>query len=426
MEAYLAMFTPLDIAIHALMFVSLYFEVFLLLTFLEKRPDKALAPRTPSRFPSVLVTVPCFNAGMKLDRTIRSLMALSYPKDKLSVLIVDDGSTDNSFAIMESLQREFPSLQLYQAPENAGKHAALNYGIGHSTAELIGCLDADTFVAPDALEAIVAVFESTGAHAVIPAIKVHEPGTILARMQRAEYMLSIFVRKIFTFLDSNFVTPGPFSFFRREVFDQIGVYQHAHNTEDMEMAMRMQVHNLKIANAEHAHVYTIVPSKLRDLIRQRVRWTYGFLRNFVDYRSKLVFRPQYGTIAMFILPVAFFSIFSALTLTTIALGSSIAAAAEHYDRIRTVGFSTPSLTLDWFFMNTSSMVILMVVIISITLFLMSVGRALSGERLAPTTDMAIYVLLYGLVAPLWLAKAVYSAALARPVSWSAEISRRRD
>lgn len=420
------MWTPTDVVVHALMFISLYFEVFLLTTFLERRTSSTKVTKAPLRYPTALVTVPCFNAGTKLVPTVTSLMKLDYPKDKLTILVVDDGSTDNSFAIMQELQAQYPALKIHQLPQNGGKHTALNWGIDNFNAELIGCLDADTFVEPNALKEIVATFEETDAMAVIPAIKVYAPQTILQRMQRAEYLLSIFVRKTFTFLDSNFVTPGPFSFFRREVFEKIGHYQHAHNTEDMEMAMRMQCHHMKIANAERAHVYTIVPATLRALVRQRVRWTYGFIHNFFDYRNKLIFKPQYGNIGMFILPIAFFSIFSALALTGIALASTASAAAEHIDRISTVGFSSPSFSWDWFFMNTNSMFTLMIVIIGITFVLILHGRVLAGEKMRPSVDMLIYFVLYGIVAPLWLLRSVYTAARSKPISWSAEIVKRRD
>ena len=421
MDGFAIMWTPTDIAVHALMFISLYFEVFLLITFLERRPDRE--PRiAPKRFPTATIVVPCFNEERSLGKTVDSLMALEYPKDRLTVSLIDDGSTDSTWNVMQALQAKYPSVAIYHK-ENGGKHTALNFAIEHSDSEIIGCLDSDSTVASDALLEIVSAFENTTAMAVIPAIKVVEPTTWLQMVQRAEYNLSIFVRKIFSSLDANFVTPGPFSFFRREVFETLGLYAHAHNTEDMEMAMRMQYHNMKITNANHAYVYTITPPTLRKLVRQRVRWTYGFIRNFFDYKDRLVFKRAYGNIGMFILPITMFAIFSALALTAVALASAARFSVEQFEKIQTIGIDTPTFAFDWFYINTQSMIILTVVILLITSTLMMLGRAIAGEKVAPTRDMLVYFLAYGFIAPIWLFQSVYRAALDRPTSWTNERSR---
>ena len=90
------------------------------------------------------------------------------------------------------------------------------------------------------------------------------------------------------------VTPGPFSIFRKEVFDKIGKYKHAHTTEDIEIALRMQKHHMKIENAPDAYVYTNTPKTVKSLYKQRKRWIYGFIQNALDYRG-LFFKKKYGT-----------------------------------------------------------------------------------------------------------------------------------
>lgn len=413
------MWAPMDILAHALMFLSLYFEVFLLITFLEHRPHKHRVRKPITHYPTATVIVPCYNEETTIGRTVASLLRLNYPKDKLSILLIDDGSTDTTWSVIENLKAQHPELSIIRK-ENGGKHTALNYGIQNTTSEIIGCLDADSFVDPDALLEIVAGFAETGAMAVIPAILVSEPRSLLQHMQKAEYTLSLFIRKIFSILNSNFVTPGPFSFFRREVFNEIGLYKLAHNTEDMEMAMRMQYHKMKIANAERAHVYTNTPASLGKLIRQRVRWTYGFIRNFVDYRNKLLFRKDYGNIGMFVLPMVFFAIFSSLVLAGLALTAAIAKAIVQVQKFQAMGFGSVSFSLDWFYFNTQSMILLTLTVIGITLSFIMFGKSISGQKTRPSFDMLVYLLMYGLVAPMWLAKSVYNASILRPTSWTAE------
>src|SRR3989338_4225250 len=143
--------------------------------------------------------------------------------------------------------------------------------------------------------------------AVTPAIKIHRPDGFIRHVQSNEYNLGIFMKKCFSIIGAITVTPGPFSIFRKEVFDTLGLFREAHNTEDLEIAMRMQKNLYKISNAHTAVVYTVGPPTLRKLFRQRVRWIHGFLANTIDYRS-MFFKRKYGHLGVFILPSAIASI----------------------------------------------------------------------------------------------------------------------
>jgi len=161
--------------LYTLLFSALYAQVFLLVTFFEMRATRAHSAREALRLtsarlsmagessstvlePRVAIIVPCWNEERTLARTVDSLLALEYPRDKLSVVIVDDGSTDGTSAVAERYRRN-PQVALL-SKENGGKYTALNLGIEHvgASADLVGCLDADSFVAPSALREIVRVF----------------------------------------------------------------------------------------------------------------------------------------------------------------------------------------------------------------------------------------------------------------------------
>src|SRR5262249_19644405 len=157
---------------------------------------------------------------------------------------------------------------------------ALNLGLTHAEGEIIGCLDADSYVSPDALIEAAKLFEAEPqVMAVTPSMKVSRPRTLMELMQSVEYTFGIFIKKIFDNLSAINVLPGPFSLYRKEVFAQVGGFRQAHNTEDMEMAFRMHAHGLIIANAHTAVVHTTAPATLRGLLKQRTRWSQGFLQN---------------------------------------------------------------------------------------------------------------------------------------------------
>jgi cellulose synthase/poly-beta-1,6-N-acetylglucosamine synthase-like glycosyltransferase len=115
-------------------------------------------------------------------------------------------------------------------------------------------------------------FQDPTVMAVTPSTIVWKAETLVQKMQRAEYHYGNFIRYAMSTMHAIHIAPGPFSFFRREVFTAIGNYKHAHNTEDMEIAMRMQQHGFRIVHAAKAVVYTSSPRTIKKLYKQRVRW----------------------------------------------------------------------------------------------------------------------------------------------------------
>jgi len=412
----------ISIGVHVCLFITLYFEVFLLISFLEANPLSKLKEtkaREPKRFPTVAILVPCYNEERTVEKTLLSLLALEYPKDKMKIIVIDDGSTDATWQVLQNF-RSNPQIELYHK-ENGGKHTALNFGLTKTQAHLIGCLDADSFVAPDALREIVKSFENPEVMAVTPAIQPTTARNIVQLIQKAEYSLSVFIRRTFAHLNGIFITPGPFSFFRREVFEKLGNYRAAHNTEDLEFGLRMQTNHLKIDNAPTAHVFTNTPPTVRALFKQRLRWTYGYLKNSMDYRF-LFFRREYGNLGMFVLPIATTAIFTALYFFAVLFYSIITFIIAKIVEIQTVGVQAPDVgfNFDWFYINTSTSIFLILSIVTITVTLTVLGKRLSDQSLRNPIDIVVYMALYGFLAPWWLARAVYNAARSKESSWTAE------
>ena len=412
----------LMLLIYPALFLSLFFEVFLLLSFLEGKRAHPVPPAVTGELPTVTIFIPCYNEARTVSKTLDSLLALDYPKDKLSIFAINDGSTDGTAAVL-ARYADVPHVSVF-SKENGGKFSALNLGLSHASSELVGCLDADSTVAPDALREIVRYFTSE-VMAVTPGIKIIEPKSIVQHVQRAEYALSAFIRRTFSWMDSLFITPGPFSIFRRQVFLELGPYKEAHMTEDMEIALRMQSHNMKIDNAPTAVVYTNAPRSYKALFKQRVRWTYGFMKNASDYRF-MFFNRKYGTLGLFLLPMGLFTIFPAIYFTAVSVAYASTDISNTIDRIRVVGFSVPHLpSLDWFFLNTHAFLLLTWLLFACTILLIFIGKSLMKDEVRFGRDVVLYLVLYGFLAPWWLAKAVYNVALVAPKSWRDEIDERR-
>jgi cellulose synthase/poly-beta-1,6-N-acetylglucosamine synthase-like glycosyltransferase len=300
--------------------------------------------------------------------------------------------------------------------ENGGKHTALNFALEFVDTDLVGCLDADSFVHPEALNRIVAQFADPEMMAVTPSIKIFEPKGLLQLVQKAEYIFGIFLRKVFSSLNAIYITPGPFSIFRTEVFRKIGSYRHAHNTEDMEMAMRMQKNNMKIGNVHNAFVYTVGPSNIKALYKQRLRWVYGFLRNSIDYRD-MFFKPQYGYLGMIVLPAAGFSVLSTMYFFVSMLMSWINLILLKIEEISTVGLTFNGFNFDLFYFNTDIIVFVSAIAVLGTLFIIMTSRSLAEEKTKFGIDSVLFMLLYTALAPIWMTKAIYNLVFSKATRW---------
>ncbi len=402
---------------YGMIFLSLFFQVFLLITFLENKDkiNKETSEEATS-FPRVSITVPCYNEERSVVKTVNSLLALDYPKNKLKVIVVDDGSTDATWEVVQRF-KDHPQVDIYHK-ENGGKHTAVNYGLERTDATFVGCLDADSFVAKDALKSIMKYFRDPEVMAVTPAIKIYNPKSIISKIQNVEYILSIFIRKMLGMMDAIQVTPGPFSIFRKKVFDTLGPYKQAYNTEDMEIAMRMHKHHMKIVNSHTASVYTLGPKTLRNLLKQRVRWIYGFLKNASDYRE-IFFRRKYGNLGLFTFPAAVISIFTGIYFLCYTIYSLIHLLLKKIVVIQTVGFNFTfnGFSVNWFFLDTQTTVFLVIVLFFVTLTFILLGSYITDQKARFPRGMLYYLPLYGFIAPIWLAKAVYNVALSRKAKW---------
>ncbi len=407
-----------EVLVYPFLFITIFFESFLLVTFLSQPARTCRLTTTVRSFPKVAVIVPCWNEETTIAGTVESLLSLDYPQEKLSLVLVNDGSADGTAAVFERFSAHPQITAIHK--ENGGKFSAMNAGIEHTAdAELVGFLDADSFVAPDALREIVAAFEESDVAAVTASMSIHQPRTLLQRMQYAEYSLSITLRHVLASINGLYVTPGPFSFYRRSVFTELGLFKHAHLAEDMEMAMRIQRAGRRIGNAIRARVYTKGPPTFKRLLKQRIRWTTGFLRNLLfDYRD-LIGNRNNAVLGMLILPLGLAAIVGGISLFIQAIVLGIDRALHALSLVRTVPlsytFSWHQVT--WFSFPLTMTILLGAMLMIGTLAWMAVGKRLSKTPGTLAFNVVIYLLLYGIVTPIWLLYSVSDVVRGAHTTW---------
>ncbi|HKB20930.1 MAG TPA: bifunctional polysaccharide deacetylase/glycosyltransferase family 2 protein [Gaiellaceae bacterium] len=263
----------------ALLFVA---RVFLLLLF-ARRHARAVRSRAYEEgfAPPVSVIVPAFNEVIGIERSIRSLADSDYPE--LEVIVVDDGSTDGTGDLVQSL--ELSRVRVLHQP-NSGKPAALNRGIDEARHDLVVMVDADTVFEPRTLAHLVQPFRSADVGAVSGNTKVGNRKRLLGRWQHIEYVMGFNLdRRLFDVLRCMPTVPGAIGAFRREALADAGGVSGDTLAEDTDLTLAVGRAGWRVVYEENARAWTEAPATLRGLWRQRYRWCYGTLQSVWKHRA---------------------------------------------------------------------------------------------------------------------------------------------
>jgi biofilm PGA synthesis N-glycosyltransferase PgaC len=259
--------------------------------------DKIQVDPEPTRFPSVTFLIPAYNEEEHIEECINSLLEMDYPSEKLELIAINDGSSDSTLEKLEKFQDRITIID----KENTGKANSLNQALEQVDTEMVACMDADSFAEKDMLKSMVGYLEEEGVKGVTPAMKVRNPKTWAQKIMWAEFIYNLFLRKLFSIFDSQWVMPGPGSVYDTEYLKDLGGWDEKTLTEDMEIAFRMFKQGAVIKNSTNAYVDTESPPTLKGLMKQRIRWYGGYLNNMIRYKE-FWFNPKYGNLGVIIMP----------------------------------------------------------------------------------------------------------------------------
>jgi poly-beta-1,6-N-acetyl-D-glucosamine synthase len=247
-----------------------------------------------SSTPVVSVLLPAFNEAERIGKTLESILASSYPY--LEVIVIDDGSTDDTFAVASQFAGERHGFRVRVLhKENGGKSTALNLGFRESRGELVMCVDADSRLERNAIRRLAALFQDPSVGAAAGQVRVRNRGSTLTRLQALEYALMNGVPRL---AQSNFshvlIAPGPVAMFQRSVLREIwrrwggaaeegrpssrlvtGPWEHDTFAEDCDVTLNTLMLGKRVIFEPAAISYTTSPSWLLPLLNQRYRWTRG-------------------------------------------------------------------------------------------------------------------------------------------------------
>ena len=275
-----------------------------------------------AKLPTVTIGIPAYNEEKGILRTLNSLMELDYPASKLQIIVVNDGSKDNTRKVTEKFIKTHPMVKLINKP-NGGKASAVNAALDKAKGELFAVLDADSRVTPDSLRRVVSYISDKKTGAVITRMRVDSPSRMVEKTQKFEYIMSNLLRKIMSNAEILAITPGVLSTYRTEILRKVGGFCHDRDnlTEDLEIALRLKKYGYNIKMAEDAITYTKAPNTLHSLWKQRVRWYRGYIYNNIRYRD-LFFSKEHGLFGVFYMPVNVLAI-ALLIINMTIIGSQI-------------------------------------------------------------------------------------------------------
>ena len=245
-------------------------------------------------YPFVSIIVPVYNEGKVLHDSIQSLLELDYMN--YEIIIVNDGSTDDTAAVGETLvgyQKGVSGLvkvSLINKP-NGGKAKALNAGIQYSEAQFVLCMDGDSQLSANTLRLAVRHFIDPAVGAVAGNVKVQNRKRMLTDLQALEYLEGLnMARSAQGFLQMVNIIPGPIGVFRKTTLRDAGFYSSDTFAEDADVTLKILSAGWKIVYEPNAIAYTEAPITVYQLLKQRYRWTRGILQAIRKHR-KYLFNP---------------------------------------------------------------------------------------------------------------------------------------
>ncbi|MDQ5957584.1 MAG: poly-beta,6-N-acetyl-D-glucosamine synthase [Patescibacteria group bacterium] len=409
-----------EIFLYPFIFLSLYFQVFMLYNFFsnKKKMKEEEDDFHPDFFPSVTFLLPGWNEGVHIKTTIESIQTLDYPKDKITIFYLDNNSSDNTKEIIEDLQSKDNRIK-YIFELKQGKHNAMNAGLEHVNTELVACLDVDSTLDKRAMLVAAQYFKDDQIMALASCMQLRDVKTFWQRAQVIEYLLSVFWRKAYSSVDAMQVMPGPFSVFRKRVFEELGNYKKAHNAEDFEMTIRMQRAGYRIANAHKAYVYTVGPDTLRGLIKQRVRWIRGFLENTWDNKDML-FNKKYGNFGLFTLPFGVIFVFYVLYAVSFTVIRTLQLIYINIQNYFALGWHMPNIIpeqFDPFYITTDILFVQSIFILTILAIVFVTAKGITEDKRPFVFNFIVYLFIYPLVAPVFLFVATWKFLVKSENKW---------
>lgn len=285
--------------------------------------------------PSVTVLVACHNEELTVGSLVRGLAALHYPNRLLQVVLVDDGSTDDTPALLDQLTAHYPNMSVIHRPIGSpgGKSGALNEGALAATGEILVVFDADHIPRRNVISALVRHFRDPRVGAVQGRCVIRNSvQSKLARSVAIDYFSGYLVNEYGR--QALFGLPaygGANCAVRAETLRSLGGWNTESVTEDTDLTLRLILSGKQLRYDINAVDTEEAATTLRRFLSQRYRWARGHQKVWRDYRWA-VLRSPYLTFSQKVETVLFLLVYHVPVLcfaTLILTALRIAGIGPH-------------------------------------------------------------------------------------------------
>ncbi len=294
-----------DLAVHVGPFLAFFLITFIAIIpgcmnafvftslLLDKRPPVIEDQKNPE----VTILIAAFNEEMAIDSTLDGIAKQNY-LGPMRVIVIDDGSTDNTSDVVRSKQAANPNIELISLTKNGGKAAALNQGLKISKSAIVISVDADSYLHVDAIKNLVGRFISDplNTKAVAGEILIRNSRTNwITKAQEWDYFLGIAsIKRIQSLFQGTLVAQGAFSLYDRNALNEVGGWPEMVG-EDIVLTWKLLLAGYRVGHAEDAIAFTNCPETLKAFIKQRQRWSRGLIESF-KVNPMILLKPRLSTI----------------------------------------------------------------------------------------------------------------------------------
>jgi len=252
--------------------------------------------------PALTVVIPAYNEGEMVEHAIAAVAAADYPRGRLEILAIDDGSADDTWRHIERAARRFPALvTAIRLPENRGKRGALAEGFRRARGEIVVTIDSDSVIERGTLLAVAGPFRDARVGAVAGKVAVHNRGAgLIPRMLHVRFILSFdFLRSAQSMFRTVYCCPGALSAYRLAVVREVLARWESQTFlgvpctygEDRALTNLILGAGYDTVYQRAAVVHTVVPETYGKLCRMYLRWDRSYIREEFRFARVVWRRP---------------------------------------------------------------------------------------------------------------------------------------
>jgi cellulose synthase/poly-beta-1,6-N-acetylglucosamine synthase-like glycosyltransferase len=253
--------------------------------------------------PSVSILIPAFNEELVIGRLLQRMCELTYPVDRLQILVIDDASTDSTGKMAEEFSKRHSHIQvLHRSKEEGrrGKASALNAGLNFVKGDIVLCFDADYYPKRDIIEMLTKEFEDTKVGAVQGRVTVlNEPENFVTRLVALEriggYRVDQQARDRLGLIAQFGGTVGGF---RCALLRSLGGWDESILAEDTDLTFRVYLSGYKVRYVNEAECYEEAVESWRAYWKQRYRWARGHMQ-WIPFLEKTIVLSSFCAICLF-------------------------------------------------------------------------------------------------------------------------------